>query len=163
MLSTNRWQQRQMGDGRLPQGKRAFYLRFTATMEHVRYILLLLFNLTVCINILENYLTSCLRAIDWIVGPQSVLTDVSLEILRGAPLTLASGRCIIQTGRGKWCLYFHQSSMDIFLFGYCNQSDIVVSIQMFVFFLHFIWRQHETPFISKWLDLNSCHQRFYYI
>lgn len=114
MLSTNRWQQRQMGDRRQPQGKRAFYLSFTATMEHVRYILLLLFSLTVCINILENYLTSCLRAIDWVVGPQSILTDVSLAILRGAPLTLASGRCIIQTGRGKWCLYFHQSCQDFF-------------------------------------------------
>lgn len=104
-------------DGRWEEapGERGLYLSFTATMEHVRFALLLLFTHTVCISLLENYIASCLRAIDWVTGPHSILTDVSLAIfcMRGAPLTLASGRCIIQTGRGKWGLYFHQSHQDI--------------------------------------------------
>lgn len=59
-------------------GERGLYLSFTATMEHVRAVLLPLFTLTECIGLLENYITSCLEAIDWITGPHSIPTDVSL-------------------------------------------------------------------------------------
>lgn len=156
MLSTNHWQQRQMGDGRQSQGKRAFYLSFTATMEHVCYILLLLFNPTVCISTLKNYLTSSLRAIDW--GPHIILTGVSLVILRGAPLTLASGRCIIQTGRAKWCLYFHQSCQGIFFFGFAIATNQILLFHFKCFFL-----LHETLLILKWFYLYSCLQKYYYI
>lgn len=61
-------------DGRWKEapGEMGLCLSFTATMEHVCFVLLLLFTHTVCISWQENYITSCVRAFHWVTGPHGI-------------------------------------------------------------------------------------------
>lgn len=61
-------------DGRWKEapGEMGLCLSFTATMEHVCFVLLLLFTHTVCISWQENYITSCVRAFHRVTGPHGI-------------------------------------------------------------------------------------------
>lgn len=123
-------------DGRWKEapGERGLYLSFTATMEHVRFVLLLLFTHTVCISLLENYITSCLRAIDWVYRASQYFNGCFLGKLlheRGP------------TDPGVWQMHHSNRKREVRLVfppipsGYfvvfcCfSQSNIAVSIQVF--------------------------------
>lgn len=53
-------------------GEMGLCLGFTTTMEDVCFVLLPLFGHTVYISWQENYITSCVRAFDWVTGPHGI-------------------------------------------------------------------------------------------